>query len=140
MKKLLSIIFATFVFAALTVSASAIDVIIDGVKVEFNDSTGYPFISAESRTLVPLRATMEAFGATVRGDAETSTALVTKNEATVACKIGENCIYRNGTKIPNNTAAIIKDNRTYLPIRAVLEALDAKVEWDGNGNILLINE
>ncbi len=132
MKKLLSVFFAAVVFAALTVSASAIDVIIDGVKVEFNDSTGYPFISAENRTLVPLRATMEAFGATVRWDAETSTALVTKNEATVTCKIGENRIFRNGTEIPNDTAAIIKDSRTYLPIRAVLEALDAKVDWDGS--------
>lgn len=132
MKKIFSVIFTVLALCLLTCYASAIDVIIDGVKVEFNDSTGYPFISAENRTLVPLRATMEAFGATVRWDAETSTALVTKNEATVTCKIGENCIYRNGTKIENDTAAIIKDSRTYLPIRAVLEALDAKVDWDGS--------
>ena len=40
--------------------------------------------------------------------------------------------FRNGTKIKNDAAAQIKDSRTYLPIRAVAEALDATVSWDGN--------
>ncbi len=122
---LLSIVFGM-------VPAMATDVVIDNVKVGFNDSTGYPFISAEGRTMVPLRAAMEAYGATVRWDAEQSTAIVTKGVTTVTCKIGESAIYRNGTKIYNDAAATIVNGRTYLPIRAVLEALDAKVSWDGS--------
>ena len=113
-------------------TAFATDVSIDNIKVPFNDSTGYPFISAEGRTMVPLRATMEAYGATVRWDAEQSTAIVTKGVTTVTCKIGESAIYRNGTKIVNDAAATVVNGRTYLPIRVVLEALDAKVSWDGN--------
>lgn len=58
--------------------------------------------------------------------------LVTKKEVTVACTIGENRIFRNGTEIPNDAAAVIRDGRTYLPIRAVLEALDATVGWNGS--------
>ncbi len=132
MKKLITIALTFALALMLSFSAKAIDVIIDGTPVEFNDSTGYPFISEENRTLVPLRAAMEAFGATVRWDKETATALVTKNEATVACKIGERRIFRNGTEIPNDAAAIIINGRTYLPIRAVLEALDAKIGWNGS--------
>lgn len=132
MKKLRSILVAALLAIVLTVSASAVDVYLDGVKVPFDDNTGYPFISAEGRTLVPLRATMEAFGATVRWDQETQTALVTKNETTVAVTIGENRIFRNGTEIPNDAAAVIVNGRTYLPIRAVLEALYATVGWDGS--------
>lgn len=132
MKKLRSFLVMALMAVILTVSASAVDVYIDGVKVPFDENSGYPFISAEGRTLVPLRATMEAFGATVRWDAETKTALVTKNETTVAVTIGENRIFRNGTEIPNDAAAVIVNGRTYLPIRAVLEALDATVGWDGS--------
>lgn len=140
MKKLLHLSLMVFVAVFLTVSASAVDVFIDGEKVAFDDNTGYPFISAENRTLVPLRATMEAFGATVRWDAETRTAIVTKNETTVTCKIGENRIYRNGTEIPNDAAAVIVNGRTYLPIRAVLEALDAKVGWDNSVRAVMVTK
>lgn len=132
MKKLVHLASMVLLSVFLTISASAVDVYMDGVPVVFDDNTGYPFISAENRTLVPLRVTMEAFGATVRWDAETRTALVTKNETTVAVKIGENRIFRNGTEIPNDAAAVIVNGRTYLPIRAVLEALDATVGWNGS--------
>lgn len=132
MKKLRDLLVMVLLSVLLTLSASAVDVYIDGNKVFFDDDTGYPFITEEGRTLVPLRATMEAFGATVRWDAETKTALVTKNETTVAVKIGENRVFRNGTEIPNDAAAVIVSGRTYLPIRAVLEALDATVGWNGS--------
>ena len=120
------------VLGLIPASAANIAVVIDNVGVSFNDSTGYPFISKEGRTMVPLRATMEAYGATVRWDEDTKTAIVTKGVTTVTCKIGEAAIYRNGTKIKNDAAATVSGGRTYLPIRAVLEALDAKVSWDGN--------
>lgn len=132
MKRYLAVLFSILCTSLLMCTAGAADVYIDGEKVEFTESSGYPFISAENRTLVPLRATMEAFGATVRWDGENSTAIVTKDSTTVTCKIGESCIYRNGTKIPNDAAASIVNGRTYLPIRAVLEALDATVGWDGS--------
>ena len=131
MKKLL--IFAAVLMLTVTfaLSANATDVVVDGVKVEFNSSMGYPFIE-NGRTLVPLRASMEALGAEVTWDSEQRCAIVKKGPATVVCYIDEACIYRNGTKIPNDAAAQIKDSRTYLPIRAVAEALDATVGWDGN--------
>lgn len=132
MKKLFVAVAAVLCTAAMALTASATDVIINGNKVPFDQSSGYPFISAEGRTLVPLRATMEAYGAKVSWDAEQRTAIVTKGVTTVTCTIDESCIYRNGTKIANDATAVIVDGRTYLPIRAVLEALDAEVGWDGN--------
>lgn len=131
MKKLLislTVLTVIFVFA---ISANATDVVVDGVKVSFNDSMGYPFIE-NGRTLVPLRASMEALGAEVTWDGEQRCAIVKKGPTTVVCYIDEACIYRNGTKILNDAAAQIKDSRTYLPIRAVAEALDATVGWDGS--------
>jgi tetratricopeptide (TPR) repeat protein len=131
MKKLLIFLAVLTLTVAFALSANATDVVVDGVKVEFNSSMGYPFIE-NGRTLVPLRASMEALGAEVVWDGEQRCAIVKKGPATVVCYIDEACIYRNGTKIPNDAAAQIKDSRTYLPIRAVAEALDATVGWDGN--------
>ncbi len=132
MKKFLLLAFIVLCLTAGVMTSFATDVVIDGVKVGFNDSTGYPYVSSEGRTMVPLRVTMEAYGATVRWDDEADTAIVSKGVTTVTCKIGEAAVYSNGTKIKNDAAAVIKGGRTYLPIRAVLESLDAKVSWDGN--------
>lgn len=111
--------------------AMAIDVVINGEPVPFTENSGQPFIE-NSRTLVPLRATMEAFGATVRWDDTERCAVVAKDEVTVVSYIGEAAVYRNGTKIPNDVAAEIRGGRTYLPIRVVLESFGAEVGWNGN--------
>ena len=132
MKKVLffTVTVTVLLFSALT--ALAVEVYVDGVKVPFTQSSGQPFIDQNDRTLVPLRITLEALGADVSWDNEARCAIVRKGATTVNCYIGESYIYRNGTRIKNDTAAIIKESRTYLPIRAVAEALDATVSWDGN--------
>ena len=125
MKKIIAVLgTAAAIFAAQTVGAA--DVFVNSVPVGFNDSVGYPFIE-NGRMLVPLRASMEALGAEVSWDGANNTAVVRKGTTTVACVIGENCVYRNGTKIVNDAAAVIRGSRTYLPIRVVAEALDAEV-------------
>ena len=65
MKKLLFLTLAVMLAATMSVVSSAYTkVYIDEKEVMFNESSGYPFID-NGRTLVPLRATMEAFGAEV---------------------------------------------------------------------------
>lgn len=100
------------------------------VPVSFTDSTGRPVIDENGRTLVPLRASMEAMGCTVNWYEPSRTAFVVNGDTTVSVPIGESCVYRNGVSIPNDTSAKIIDGRVYLPIRAVLEAFGASVSWD----------
>lgn len=129
MKKMFVLTMA--IFAMLFATASyATGVVIDSERVAFNESAGTPFVDG-GRTLVPLRATMEAFGAEVSWDDATKTAFVTYGSVTVKCTAWEKMIYRNGVKIENDAAACIVDGRTYLPIRAVLEAFGATVGWNG---------
>lgn len=129
MKKILML--AVFIFGLIgIISASAAGVVIDSARVNFTDETGYPFVDS-GRTLVPLRATMEAVGADVSWDSETATATVSMGQVTLKCTAWEKKIYRNGVKIDNDAAACIVAGRTYLPIRAVLEAFGAHVGWNG---------
>lgn len=130
MKRFITLLATITIVGTFACTAYATDVTVNGVSVAFNDYTGYPFVE-NGRTMVPLRVTMESLGAEVVWDDPLQTAVVTKGETTVCCTIGESCIYRNGTRIENDAAATLRNDRTYLPIRIVAEALDAQVEWDG---------
>lgn len=128
-KILLFIIGLTLLF---TSAAFAVDLKINDVNVNFDNNSGYPFVDDNNRTQVPLRATMEAFGADVGWDADNQIAVVIKDGIRVEVPVGKTYIFKNDVKINNDTAAQIKDNRTYLPIRVVLEAFGANVGWENN--------
>ncbi len=123
------VLILTLVF---TTAAFAVDLKINDVSVKFDDNSGYPFVDSNNRTQVPLRATMEAFGADVGWDADNQIAVVIKDGIRVEVPVGKTYIFKNDVKINNDTAAQIKDNRTYLPIRVVLEAFGANVGWENN--------
>lgn len=114
----------------ITTFASSITVSIDGEAVYFDQSLGYPFIDSNGRTLVPFRAPLEKFGAKVSWDPTNQMAIAEKNNIVVKVPIGENYIYRNDVIISTDTVALIKNGRTYLPIRAVMEAFGCEVSWN----------
>ena len=130
MKKTL-VLTLSFVFSiVLMLSASAYTkVFIDSAQVPFTDATGYPVVE-NGRTLVPLRITMETFGAEVEWEQSTKTAFVRYGTTTVRCSLGDSYIFRNNVRVENDAAAVVYNGRTYLPIRAVLEAFGATVGWD----------
>lgn len=128
MKKIFCLILAFTLI--LSSYAFAIDISINDNNVAFTEQSGAPFIDANSRTQVPLRVTMESFGANVSWNQESQTAIVERFGTIVEVPIGESYIMVNYEKFETDTAAIIKDNRTYLPIRAVLEAFGGVIGWN----------
>ena len=121
-----------------TIAMSDIGVTIDGKSVVFPSGYGKPYIDSNNRTLVPLRGVTESFGAAVSWDNATSTAIVEKNGITVQVPVGQTYILVNGVSVTNDTSAVIKDGRTYLPIRAVLEAFGAGVSWDNVNRTVVV--
>lgn len=116
-----------------------IGVIVNGRSVVFTDNSGYPYIDENFRTMVPLRATMEAAGAAVGYDPATQTAIVITEHARIEVPLGTDYLYSNNKKIENDTVAVAKNGRTYLPIRAVLEAAGYKVEWNSDSRSVVAN-
>ena len=88
-------------------------------------------IIRNNRTMLPVRFVAEAFGATVSWDGATSTATIKADDAEISVTIGANYATVNGKTVKLDAPAFIENNRTYLPVRAVAEALHATVEWDG---------
>jgi len=124
----------------ITSSVFAVDVKINDVDVQYNNDSGFPFIDKQGRTQVPLRATMEAFGANVEWDQASLTANVEKNSVSVKVPIGKSFIYIGGVEVANDTVAQLKDDRTYLPIRVVLEAFGSTVSWENNTVVATLDE
>lgn len=116
---------------ALAVEDDTINILINGKAVVFTNDSGHPYVDENSRTMVPLRVTMEAAGAAVGYDSEKQTAIVITEHDRIEVPIGTDYLYNNNIKIQNDTISTAKEGRTYLPIRAVLESAGFTVEWDG---------
>lgn len=115
---------------AFAADSNEINIIINGKAVIFTDDSGRPYIDENGRTMVPLRVTMEAAGAAVGWDQGKQTAIIITEHDRIEVPVGADYLYGNNKRIQNNTSAVIQNSRTYLPIRAVLEAADFTVDWD----------
>lgn len=83
------------------------------------------------RTLVPLRAIFETFGAEVNWDGNTRTVTATKDGIEVKLTIDNTTAYKNGEAITLDVPAKIVNGRTLVPVRFVSDCFDVQVEWDG---------
>ncbi len=93
----------------------------------------------DEHTLVPVRAVFEAMGADVSWDDDTSTAICTLNGTEVRITVGEKEFLVNGESRELEVPAEIIDGRTMIPVRAVSEALNCNVDWDGNTRTVIIS-
>jgi photosystem II stability/assembly factor-like uncharacterized protein len=105
--------------------------------------TDVPPVIKNNRTLVPIRFVTEAVGAQVGWDPQERKVTITLNNNKVELYIGKNTAYVNGIPKqidPNNpkVVPIIIHNRTYVPIRFIMEAFGAQVEWDGTTRTVTI--
>jgi len=82
---------------------------------------------------------MEAIGAVVSYNANSRVVTVIKNDITVKVAIDENTIDINGKKVAMDTKAIIKDGRTYIPLRAIFAAFGYDVQWHGSSRTVFIS-
>ena len=118
----------------------AVTISINGSDVKFITASGAPFIDKASRTQVPLRVTMETYGAMVNWDAGTKTAIVEKNGIKVEVPVGKNYIVVNGQNQAIDTSAQIVSGKTYLPIKSVVVALGGEVTWDPDTKTVIIDK
>ena len=111
-----------------------ITVILNGKQLEFDVE---PTL-INSRTMVPMRVIFEALGAKVDWDGATQTAIgVTKN-TTIKITIGKDYLLKNNNIVVLDSPAVVISGRTLVPVRAIAESLDCKVEWYGETQVVEI--
>lgn len=111
-----------------------IKVYVEGEKVVFDQE---PIIK-DGRTLVPLRKIFEELNADVNWDSKTRTAKVTKGNIQVEFQIDNKNLIVNGKSKKLDVEPQLINGRTLVPLRAISEAMDLKVDWNGTTKIVNI--
>ncbi len=117
--------------AMVTQSTDKLEVRVNGHLTQFPDAQ--PYIDENSRTLIPLRFVTEALGADVSWNQSAKIASVEKNGIRCDITIGSKAmaVTKDGKvdTVMMDTQAVLKDSRTFVPIRYVAEALGAYVDY-----------
>lgn len=140
MKKIISVIMVIVLMLSLTTTSIAYAN--GGVTVKLNGSTlnfDVPPQIINGRTMVPMRAIFENLGATVEWQQTTQTVISQKGNTVISLTIGVPNIIVNGTAKTLDIAPCIINGRTLVPVRAVSEAFNLNVDWDGNTQTVIIN-
>ena len=96
-----------------------------------------------NRTMLPVRFVAESFGAKVGWSGATSTATLTGADGRVVeITIGKSSATVDGKTVPLDSPAYIDpaSGRTYLPVRAVAEALGVTVFWNGDLSMAMLSK
>lgn len=114
-------------------------VVIDNKPLYFNpeDGLGMPFIDANNRALLPVRKLVESVGAKVSYTSDKDGKVVqvsaVLNGTQVDFNIGSKKYSVNDKTLTMDTVALIKDGRTYIPARSMLEAFGYRVSYSNVG-------
>ena len=132
MKKFLSVILAVGLLLSIGMTSFAdtgekVTVTLDGTEVFFPDAQ--PFIDTRDRTLVPIRFVSEAMGAIVDWENDTRTVIIKKDKDTIKYTIGDMKAYLNDEICVFDTYGILKEDRTFVPLRFISEMLSCDVDW-----------
>lgn len=87
-------------------------------------------IIRNSRTLLPVRFISENLGASVEWDDATETVTVTQSDTTITLRIGHSSMTVNELRIILDVSPAIHNGRTFLPVRALAEALRKHVFYE----------
>ena len=135
LKKFITLLFSFIFILNLNVCAkeenfqkedAGITVRVMSEKVEFEDQKP---ILKNNRTLIPIRGDKEKMGAEVIWNTENQTVTVKDENNVVLITVVSNVIVKNGEDLKTDVAPEIINDRTFLPVRAIAEALDWEVFW-----------
>lgn len=129
------ILLFSLVPAAVAAQEEPISVILDGKVLSFD----VPPMLVNDRTMVPMRAIFTALGAEVDWDEESQTAISVRDGVAIRIQIGSAQMEADGVAVPLDAPAMLVNDRTLVPLRAVSEAFGVTVDWQGDTNTVLLN-
>jgi hypothetical protein len=112
-------------------SDNSIRVFVDNEEIHFNETDGTPFLDVNGRSQVPLRKTMETAGAAVSFDNAARTVSLSKDGKVITLIIDYPMINVGESIFRLDTAPIIIQSRTFVPLRFIFEQFGYDVEWNG---------
>ncbi|WP_458120027.1 copper amine oxidase N-terminal domain-containing protein [Paenibacillus sp. Z6-24] len=111
-------------------STKQVEVLLNARKMAFPDAK--PFQDENNAVMVPIRFVSEKLGAKVgyeRVDGKQNVTLKTDKHS-VTMTVGSSTATVDGTSKTYDSKIIVKQQRTYVPLRLVSEGLGQEVNWD----------
>lgn len=102
---------------------------VDGVNQEVDPGRGTSPMTISGRTMVPIRAVVEAMGGAVGWDGASQKITLTARGNVVEMWMGKTDIKINGVSAKMDVAPASKNSRTFVPVRFAAENLNCKVDW-----------
>lgn len=131
---LITILTAVFVPFVTADTSPSVAVYLDGVKLSFD----VPPQIMDGSTMVPMRKIFEALEAEVLWDGATQTITAEKDGTKIKMQLGNTQMKKNGELISLQTAPLLIDDRTLVPVRAIAESFDADVQWNQKEYMVII--
>ena len=119
-----------------TTGAFAVDVQVNRTRISFDVE---PQIIHE-RTMVPMRAIFEVLGADVDWNSDTQTVTATRGSDKILLTIGSDVMTVNNSPKTLDSAPVMADGRTLVPVRAISEAFGNSVAWDSSTQTVNITD
>ena len=107
---------------------------VNGKDMEIDKGHGTKPIVKNDRTLVPIRAIIEAFGGTVDWDGKNRTVTLMLDDDVIKLVIDSTTAYTNSRAATLDTAPVVINDRTMLPIRYIAEGFNLGVAWEGDSH------
>ena len=136
-KRGISILVAlAMMFTFVSVSAERnIKIYVDGIELECDS----PAFIENGNTMVPMRNIFEHLNAKVDWDNDTKTITAKKEDTEITLQIGSQTLKKNEKSEQLDVTPVIVNDTTFVPIRAVSQALDANVVWDDKTSTIKIS-
>lgn len=133
---LLMLVICIFLFFTNSFASTSISILVNNSKI-YSDVE--PFIS-NGTTYVPLRFIGEALKTdNISWNEESQSVTIKKENDTLIFFINKNYAFINNIRTSINGIPVIKNNRTFVPLRIISENLNATVNWNETSRTVSIN-
>ncbi len=134
MKKLTAFLAACLILAGAASAAENISVYIDG---NILNTAREPYLEGD-RTMVPMRSIFEALGCDVEWNEAAQSVTSKKGGRVIIMSIDSKVMYVDGGAVELDVPPRLVSDTTFVPLRAVSEALGCGVTWSDDTNSVFI--
>lgn len=93
------------------------------------DPAVQPYIDGQGRIMVPLRNLADKMGGVTLWKSKEKTAVLTRGGQTIEIPIGSRYFIVDGGYFLTDTESVLKQNRLYVPLRPLMEAMGYGITW-----------
>lgn len=94
----------------------------------------------DNRIFIPLRSVTEKLGYTVNYEPKDQSITVVNNKTNLKMKLDSKEYTVNDKEFKMDTTPVVKNNRTYVPIRFIGESFGVDVQWNSQHKLALVGK